>query len=424
MSRKKQIFGLLLVLLIQFSTINCFTTLGITNYYLILNKSGNKCLSLKFPKSNLIYATCDANTTDQKFQFKLNNITGQNYSVNLRTVTANVIDDTSTGGNAVNWPLTTGTNSQIWTLTPISTDGNGLDWYTYKNVASGECLKFDTTNVDPNDNTIVIPKTTTCGTDDTFLFNHFRIKVIVSGVVKYSSTNAAIIASILAKTGNKVIFNKPDGTNYGEAAIDANSAYTLSVDTDTVYSIVPVVYDTFATNSKMTIQVDGASLDATNNADKTTIMVSPNQYTWKLKLSWTSVIKDLDIYIKSSQGCFFWNRVNSIITFINDLKGISSAVDEIDLQPTYTDDYVVFVKNYSKEGKLKDSGAKITIERTRVSGSSTVTFPATPNSISIPTTDHDKRFYQWRVIVINAPTQTYRVDNVVCADALDANCKA
>jgi hypothetical protein len=426
MSGKKQVIGLLLTILaLQLSMVNAGLSANVptNNYYLIQNKESGNCISMKFSKNPLIYAACTATTADTKFQFKLNP-TGTDYTISLRNA-ANGFDVATGSVNVFNWPsdTPTSTNSQKWTATLAKTDA-GIEWYIFKNLAKTECLAYDATNKDPNDNAVIFPSTTTCPTDpataaDKFLFKLFRIKVTVSGVIKYSTTDANVPATIMAKDVPKITFNKPDGSKYADATVDANAAtYTIDVDTDTTYTVVPAIYDAFSTTANFSIKVEGSSLNAANNSAITTVKVSPYQYTWKLKVTWTGPITDLDIYIKSSQSCFYWNKLGSTINFNKSWE--TSGADEIDLLPTYTDDYVVYVKNYSREGLLKDSTAKLTIERRRADNT---LFPATSDSVTIKTDTHLASERQWKVLTISAPTQTYTVTNKVCLDALN-NCNA
>jgi hypothetical protein len=184
----------------------------------------------------------------------------------------------------------------------------------------------------------------------------------------------------------------------------------MDVIIDTTYTVkveIPV-YTTPNNGADLTIQVQGKPLGATVDTSITSTAITVSKiptknYTWKLQLSQTkTIIKDLDIYIKSDNSCFYYGKPTSpLINIIgNDIRNFDATVyEEYDLLPTNAGKYVVYVKNHSRDGLLKDSGANITIKKSSVT-----------NGI---TTNETKKVY-WKAFTIDATTQTYTADNTMC----------
>jgi hypothetical protein len=421
MSSKHLILGTILTFTLL-SFVN--STLSNTGVYQIVNKSESKCVWARFNKVILRYADCTSTTTDDKFQFTL-----PTDSTIVMKNGGNVLDNAVDTNDVVNWPkFTTVPDSQKWTFVIDNTaSGNGVDYYTIKNVAKTKCIKYDNTIKDADGNPTVSVDTCPGASDDHFLFKFVRPQVNILGPVIYALTNAAIPTAIWQKDGftKKITFNKPDGTAFGDAALTADSKYSIAVDPYTTYTIVPNIYES-KLDSPQSITVGGTGIDAQADPTQTAaiIKLNPAQYTWKLQLTWNNKVSDLDIYIKSSTGCYYYKKSSSIINFVKDLTQTpaTGTFEEIQLLPTYVDTYLVYVKNRSREAKLKDTEAKITITRSKTNGTTTVIFPDPAATVSVPTVYHDANLYYWKALTIDAKTQTYTTHDVVCADPTAAAC--
>jgi hypothetical protein len=440
MSRNQ--FTLLLITTITFLNIissnsAAATALLANTYYDVRSKNPNKCLNFKFAKSIIIYSDCptDTKTITTKNQFLLKP-SGTDYQIWTREANTNVLDLTTGSAKVVNWPqqATPVKPEQTWTITWVVTDGNGVDWWTIKNKSTGNCLKYDAAVTDTGS---VVATQVACpadpSTDDTVLFSFNRIKARVSGYLKYAGTTTSIPAVIMNTAGSKITFM--DGaTNFGDATLDLNAAtYTIDVIIDVTYTVKITIDDLYfaatAPATDFTLNAPGIAFDALNNASVTAsnIPLTAYQYTWKLQLSWKAVVSDLDIYIKSANGLNFYKKPtgnNVSYPADQDMKSFDTTLtrfEEIDLLPTTTGDYTVYVKNYSKEGKLKDTGAQIRLIRRKTDGTSN---PATPEVITIKTDDHDVRNYYWKAFTIKAMNQKYTTHNLVCVDPLDTSCNA
>jgi hypothetical protein len=389
-------------------------------YFQIKNKDANVCLSLVNPKSFMYFQSCSDPTLVYNQQFKVTAV-GNNYSITLRDPAYNL--DLAVGAtNIVNWPAPTqAVDTQQWKFISVGVV-NSVEYFQIQNVNTGKCIKYTAA-----DNTAV--QDTCSSTDSTFAFGFVRVKATVAGYITDSGTNALVPNGILSNANTKITFKNPDGTTVGTATIDAtNGKYSMSVTIDTTYTVKVEIpgYITSNNGADLTIQVQGKPLDATADASITSTAIAVSKiptknYTWKLQLSWTSTIKDLDIYIKSDISCFYYGKPTSALVNIlgNDIRNFDaqrSTYEEIDLLPTTTGNYVVYVKNYSRDGLLKDSGAKITIKKSSVTNGVTTNEADEAFAINSAVTDVKKVY--WKAFTIDATTQTYTTHNQVCLDPM------
>jgi hypothetical protein len=433
----KSLLYVSLVLLSLNNITSAITLPTLSVYYQLSPKvASSLCATSPIPKQLLGYfLNCpDAATAGLSYQFRLSDASGgagTSYFIGARDPINLVFDLTVNGNSAVIWPVPQSVPAtQKWVITGMVTVQN-VDYFYLKNSSTQKCLFANLVVASYVPGMGDCPPDATVAAADPYLFAFKPVSVKVAGYIWNTDTNSVVSNTILNDATAKITFKKPDGTAVGDATIDAaNGKYSINVPIDTTYTVT-VKLPGVATpnnNADLTIQVQGVPLDGTVDSSVTSTKINvagtggtgvppAKIFTWKLQLTWTA-IKDLDLYISSNNSCFYYDKKTSLLaSFSNaDIKNFDAQranYEEITLLPTTTGKYLVYVKNYSKDGLLKDSGARITIKKSSVGANGAVT-NETDEVVNIPTGETDGKKYYWKALTIDASAQTSAKHDQVC----------
>jgi hypothetical protein len=391
-----------------------------TKWVKIINKSrANFCLKREVGGAPIKTIACD-NTT--AFQWKIK--TGMTGFYNVMSRIGNGLDvpgsSSADDANIINWGVSgTGGNNQNFEIVAVPSQADVNEYFYIKNKNSSKCIWI---NPD-NSVTFVNPVQRSCPDFENanvtaevkgqFLFYFVEPTLTIVGEIRHGNTPDVLLWGSTTlqnlnvdRTVQLTCTDKTDSTNTCTGTVD-KTASTYSV------NIKPSIDDNVDRIYEIKINVDGYQEAKINVAvrtvavgptDATKLLVSPNEYLWTVELRWTSQILDLDLYVLTPENelVFYGYKksTNNMVNFNNpDLRSIDNSKSElIVISPNHNGVFKIYVKNYSKNAKLKDSLATVRISRTF--GASTI-----QNDYTIPTADHNEFFYYWNVISIRTDYQ-------------------
>jgi len=125
----------------------------------------------------------------------------------------------------------------------------------------------------------------------------------------------------------------------------------------------------------------------------------------RLVLTWGPLPKDLDAHIITPTGEVNYNHKVSAdgnVTLDHDSK-LGNGVETMTIVNVSKGVYKYYVRNFSHDGLLKNSQAKVKIFMNK----------SYVEEIDVPTVDHPTDAYIWNVLTYDASTGSYVVTNVV-----------
>jgi hypothetical protein len=353
----------------------------------IINKWNGQCIFTNGGNQQLRFGACQR-TNNFYWNIELN---GANFFLKNALNLAQVFDVTASGvANGVkllNWGRH-GANNQRWLINMVRDNH-----YEIRNVNSNRCAQLQ-------DNGDIVQWD--CTQDDRQLFqivvpgsNLFPL----SGRLTDALTGQGFANQFLIDNEANITFtNTQSGQIYNGNIDYTNSSWTANLPNgtyDCVFSMNNYITYTFQ------IVVTGSSISTTIIRD---LVISPVVQGMRAVLMWGDLPKDIDLYMEDAAGNkVYWN--NKISGFMNldvdDRNG--QGPETITLKAGATGEFKVYVRNYSKDAPLSQSGSTCTINV----GDKQIA------SVNIPTAEHPADNYIWFVGTYNATTMKFTLVNQV-----------
>jgi len=215
--------------------------------------------------------------------------------------------------------------------------------------------------------------------------------VNVSGFVRDATTNAPV------PSGGNLRVSFAVDSNVIQATVDDSSAsYQVSLPGPGVYKRT-ITRDGYANNVRdVTIQGSGVQPIA---------YLSPSLVGWRIVVSWGDYPKDLDAHLVMPDGTeVYWGNRRSGNANLDVDSRNGNGVETITLS-THSDGglFRYYVQNYSKDGDLWTSKAKISLYKDN----------DLVKTLEISTDPHSPTSYFWKVFTINGDTNDFTVQNVL-----------